>query len=128
MPLYRLYEPGYSMEVLQMGTIKFANKYGSLELEVVTYYKEVSTIHSIDVDPSLLFSIDDAEKIALITGNKGIQICFVASDRSKAFLIHHKEASLAAVCRVSSLNYTSGKNPTKELENPTPMTYIGGCV
>jgi hypothetical protein len=111
-----------------MTSLNYENRYGSLEVEVLESYREVSGILSKDVAEHLFFSVDDAEKIALITGNNDVQICFAAYNRSKAFLIHHKEASLAAVCRVSNLNYTSGKNPAKELENPTLMTYIGGCI
>lgn len=101
----------------------YKNKYGSLELEVVSNYQDVSKIRSKDQDPSLFFSIDQAEQIALITGNRGIQLC-VTQDHKQMFVIHHQSSGVAAVCRVTKIEFAPGINATKELENPHPQVYL----
>lgn len=104
----------------------YKNKYGSLTLELAGPYQAVSSIHSKDVDPQLLFSIDEAEKIALITGNVDIQLCFCSADRSKAFVIHHQSGSVAAVCKLVNLDFDKGVNATSVLARPDSYRRLYG--
>lgn len=100
-----------------MRTITYKNKYGVLEFKVGSYQK-VSTIHSKDVNESLFFDIGTAEKIALITENRSIQLC-VNSDFKKMFLIHHSASDIAAVCEVTKIEFGSEINATEELDKPS---------
>jgi len=96
----------------------YKNKYGRLEFEVVGAYQDVSQLKSREFDSSCFFSIDEAEKVALITSNHGIQLGFAAWDKSKAYFIHHQSANVAAVCRIISLDFDSTVNATQELDRP----------
>ena len=98
----------------------YKNKYGQLELEVMGEYRAVSTIHCRDIEDSYSFGLDDSEKIVLITGGVDIQLCFTIGNLNKVFLIHHRSASMAAVCRVISLQFNRDINETRELARPNP--------
>jgi len=95
--------------------MKTTNKYGQFEFAVISHYQDVSKMSSVNFDPSCFFGIEEAEKIALITGNKDIQLGFASWDRSKAFLLHHQSSSLAALCKIVSINFCTSINPTLEL-------------
>lgn len=100
--------------------IEYENKYGSLELETVSEYKKVGEIRSKDLDPSLFFDIETAEQIALITGNKGIQLS-VTYLPGKMFVIHHASSDIAAVCKVKSILFNDDDfNAREELAKPRP--------
>lgn len=101
-----------------MNKITYQNKYGFLEFEVIEAYREVATIHSKDLQQDVFFEIDDAEKIALITENKGIQLS-VNQGHTKMFLIHHKTSNIAAVCRVIKIDFNSKFNAREILETPS---------
>lgn len=103
--------------------LKYENKYGTLELEIVSDYQNVSSIHSKNLSPDLFFNITTAEKIALISGNEDIQLS-VTFDAKKMFVIHHKSSNVAAVCRVKSINYTYDVTPQLELARPNPYGQI----
>lgn len=95
----------------------YENKYGFLELEVVGDYKPVETIYSRDVSEACLFTIDEAEQIALITGNFGIQISFASPNFKRAFVIRHESFGIAAVCRIKRLMFDGAINAQEELES-----------
>lgn len=97
----------------------YKNKYGFLEFEVVSPYVAVSTILSKNVPEDLFFDIDQAEQIALITGNRGIQLC-VSHDRKRMFLIKHSSPSQAALCRVTRVDFTPVVNAREVLARPQP--------
>jgi hypothetical protein len=98
----------------------YENEYGCLEIEVVGEYQRVAAIESNNFDAGCFFTIDEAEKIALITGNRGIQLGFPSFDLKKAYVLYHQSPSVAAVCRVVRLDFGKGINATKELEHPNP--------
>ena len=102
-----------------MENLVYQNKYGRLELQPGEY-QNVSDIHSKDLDEDVFFGIDEAEKIALITENKNIQLAFAYPELKKAFVLHHKSFDAAAVCRVVSLEFTGGVNPQEEIERLRP--------
>lgn len=104
--------------------ITYKNKYGYLEFDVVGEYQDVTKISSKRVDAEFFFDISTAEKIALITNNKDIQLCFTYPTNGTAFLVHHKSSGIAAVCRITKIEFDNKFNATKELE-PLPRIYLG---
>jgi hypothetical protein len=101
-----------------MKTIEYKNKYGSLVLEIIGDYRDISGVKSKDLDQSLFFSIDIAEQMALITGNKDIQISFSYPDLKKAFVIHHQSSAVVALCRIVSIGFSKEIDATAELSRP----------
>jgi hypothetical protein len=58
--------------------MKFQNRYGSCELTPIGGIVHISEIsNDRDVPDDIRFGIDDGEKLALITGNKDIQVGIV---------------------------------------------------
>lgn len=100
----------------------YKNKYGRLEFEVVGRYQKVSSVNSKRIKSEYSFTIDDAEKIALITENSNIQLSFASW--TKVYLLHHKSLSMVAVCRVVSLEFDKNINATKELDRPSPYHHM----
>lgn len=96
----------------------YGNKYGQLEIEVIDLYKNVSEFCSKDFPEYCFFALEQAEQIALITGNRGIQISFTFDKHNgfyKAYLVHHESPSRAALCRIVSLVFDSKINAAEEL-------------
>ncbi len=88
--------------------ITYSNEYGELVLTAVTGYMPVSSI-SIDKLPVIeqhMFSIDDAETIALITENHNVQFStpyllkMGHPRKTDAYIIHHQSSTIACVCKV----------------------------
>lgn len=100
-----------------MEKLSYQNKYGYLEFEVGEY-QDVRTIHSKNLDTSLFFEIETAEHIALITENRGIQLS-VTWDHKKMFLIHHKASDIAAVCKITKIEFNSNFNAREILAIPS---------
>jgi hypothetical protein len=98
----------------------YQNKYGRLEIEIAGPYQPVSSIKSKDIDEKLFFSIDDAEKIILITGNEDIQLGFAEWEFSTSYLIHHSSPNSAAVGRIVSLDFDKNISARDELYRPNP--------
>lgn len=94
----------------------YKNSYGVVEFEVVGPYQSVSGMWAKDFDQSCAFSLDDAEKIALITGNRHIQMVFPMWAKDKSFLIHHESSGSAALCRVTKIQFDSDVKPADELD------------
>lgn len=103
----------------------YENRYGRLVTEVTGEYQRASGISckKLGLDDSYFFSIDDAEKIALITDNRGIQIAPMV-ERRAAYLIHHKTGKIAAVCKVVSLDwFDQNIIAEKEIEDLRPKPF-----
>jgi len=97
---------------------KYANKYGSLTLKKIGDFKKVSEFHSKNFSDNVFFSADTAEKIALITGNLGIQMSIVKrKGEYKGFVIKHKSSSVAVLTKIDSITFDKTINPTKEIED-----------
>ena len=99
-----------------MEKITYKNKYGHLEFEVGSY-QEIRTISSKTIPDDLFFEIGVAEQIALITGNRKVQLS-VSSNLKKMYLVHHKTSSVVAICKITKLKFNSSFNATKELDKP----------
>ena len=96
--------------------IEMFNQYGSLKLEIIGEYQDVSGIHSRNLNKELFFDIETAEKIALITENRGIQLSVFSGDHSKMFVVHHATSSSAAVCKLVELKFKEEINARDEIE------------
>jgi hypothetical protein len=94
-----------------MQTISYQNNYGTLVLEPVSEYRSVDGIRS-DIVPenSRFYGIDVAEKVALITENRRIQIAFQMplTRNSFGYILHHDSPNTCAICRISSMEYVGG--------------------
>lgn len=95
--------------------ITYSNKYGCVELEIVGEYTHVSTFHANMINSEFFFTIDEAEKLALITENNRLQVCFDPKSLKRAYVIVHKSSSVAALTRIKSMKFYDGINATNEL-------------
>lgn len=97
--------------------IKYNNKYGSLTLVRTEDYTYVGDMSSKDIkDEDYFISIEEAEQVALITDNKGIQIAFDPNSKyKKAYVVHHKNSSTAAFVKVEDLRYTNNKSAQDQI-------------
>ena len=97
----------------------YQNKYGRLEIEVIGSYQDVTKMYSKDFAPNSFFTIDEAEKITLITGNDGIQIAFSKHEGSyRAALLRHESSNSAALCRIVSLDFVKDVDAREVLARP----------
>lgn len=92
----------------------YQNSHGKLALETVTEFVNVNTLRVRDFPETCLFDLETAEKLALITRNKHIQICMDPETR-RVGVIYHSAPDKAAICKIVNLDYT-GNNATTELE------------
>ena len=93
-------------------------KYGTLTLKRVTSYMNVGQFHSSKVPADCFFSAEEAEKIALITENRRVQLCPVMDKIGTSmpfYLVVHSSASEACLVQPIEINY-EGDNPKKEIE------------
>ena len=104
----------------------YANEYGELELETVGALCEVSAVSSRNVPVELYASPDIAAKIALISDNRGIQMCYV-SKAKKFYIVYHNSASYVYLCRIRKLVYRGGCDPYREIER-VHAQQLGNCV
>lgn len=85
----------------------FKNRFGNATLLPVTapmQINQVSFAAMEDVIKPVLIDMTKAEQLALITDNKGIQICF-CRDLKQAYVVHHLNANTVQICAVHALNY-----------------------
>lgn len=95
---------------------QFENVFGCVTFVPVTEAMHVSKIRGADLDPGCLFDIETAEKVALITENRHIQLCsFKTVDGWRCYVVLHETASTAAVAKLDALTYV-GKTPAHELQ------------
>jgi hypothetical protein len=100
---------------------EYSNKYGFLKF-MVGDKQPISTLCSDNFPNHIFFDLETAEKIALITENKKIQICFKSLE--KMYLVYHFTISEVGLCLVKKLEFSSPVIPSKEIERfPTPCFY-----
>ena len=100
-----------------MITTHFSNKYGSVTFALVTEVLPLRTIYGSNLDPGIMFDIETAEKIALITDNHRIQLSpYKGKDGYRLYVVLHDSPSTVAVARIETLNYTGG-NPAQEIQD-----------
>ena len=98
-------------------------KYGTLTLKQFTPYMNVGEFHSSKVPSDCFFSIEDAEKIALITENRMVQLCPVMDKIGTSvpfYLVVHSSASEACLVQPIEINYI-GDNPKKEIQDAASL-------
>lgn len=94
--------------------LDFQNRYGRLTLKLVSDVRPVKGIRGVDIDDCHKFDMDTAEKIALITDNRGIQLCYGAGAR--LYVVAHDTPSTCAVARIETMSYV-GQNPAQEIRD-----------
>lgn len=83
------------------GPVRFTNRFGSVSLTPVSDFMPVGRItKNHPVAQAHAFDMDAAEKIALITGNRGIQICVHYPLDGLAYVVLHDSPSSASICKV----------------------------
>ena len=90
----------------------YRNRYGSLSLAVVSDFLKVSEINDSIVADEYRITLDQAEQIALITGNRSIQIGLCP----KPYIVWHLNVSHACICKISSLYFYPELNAREILE------------
>jgi hypothetical protein len=95
--------------------VHFSNEFGVVELVPVMEFMTISNINK--THPMVQqnsFDLETAEKIALITENKGIQICCIL-ELNTAYLVLHNSSSTAAICKVIIKSFLSTEKPSEIL-------------
>lgn len=101
--------------------LHFKNQYGELKLVLVSAVCHVDNIHGKDVDSQHKFGLEVAEKIVLVTDNRGIQIGGLGAH--DCYVVVHETPETAAVARIEFLDYV-GRNPAQEIRDcarPRPL-------
>jgi hypothetical protein len=76
----------------------------------------VSKISSSMVPEDCFFDIDVAEKLALITENRRMQIAFVPPKYQKGYIFFHNMTSMAQLLKIENLAFKEDINPTEEIQ------------
>jgi len=92
---------------------EYSNQYGSLKF-MVGGKQKISDLKSDNFPEEVFFDLGMAEKIALITENRKIQICF--RDLHRAYLVYHFTPSEVGLCSYIELDFSSRVTPSKEIE------------
>lgn len=99
--------------------VHYQNEYGELTLEPVSDLLHVSKVLSDDpLVRENMFSFEDAEWIALITDNRGIQLSISRADNyQKGYVVIHESPSMVRIAKATILsrNLSIGK-PGEEIE------------
>ena len=94
-----------------------SNEFGTITFKLVTDHIAVKNInYQMSAVQANDFDIKTAEKIALITGNKGIQIGFAYPLNGRAYMLMHNTPSTAAICHVSVVDFVCPFTPEIMLE------------
>ena len=101
----------------------YSNEYGQLTVEKISEIMPIKQIsRELPSFPStdIAFDIKTAERIALITENRGVQICFFKeTNNHRAYLIASDTTGKnACYVRISSLNYSSREEARNNLDKP----------
>lgn len=86
--------------------LNFKNGYGTLTLKLVSPVMPVDAIHGADIADTYKFDLETAEKVALITENRHIQIG--GFTRNDCYVVAHESTSTAAVACIESMTYVGG--------------------
>lgn len=90
----------------------YKNRHGEAELKLHGDIVHVSTVRGAC---PLLFDMDTAEKLLLITENRKIQVACVYPDLTKLYAVYHHTSSAVQVAEIVSLKYTGG-NPSHAIQ------------
>ncbi|MFT5715962.1 MAG: hypothetical protein ACI9T7_000135 [Oleiphilaceae bacterium] len=113
--------------------IHFENRFGKLILTRVTEYVPVSTIGyetCIEAQQNTI-DLETAEKVALITENRHIQLCLpMKLGLMSGFVIHHIGPHDACVCKVDIVSFEAagGMSPSEQITSLAPIHPYGSFV
>ena len=87
-----------------LAPLTYTNQFGSVRLTPVTEFLPIRSINK-NMPEAIAQGIttDDAEKVALVTENRHIQVCFHWPMNGKAYVVLHNSPSAAAICQVEVL-------------------------
>lgn len=83
----------------------FESEHGHLAIEPVTAFMDVATFRIADEHAPYLFDMGTAEQIAVITGNRGVQLSFCWPLNGRAYLLLHDGPRRGALCKVVRLEW-----------------------
>ncbi|GKR18322.1 MULTISPECIES: hypothetical protein [Aeromonas] len=97
--------------------ICFENEFGSLRVSLVTDYLSVSNI-SRDIPEvcANLFDVETAEKIALVTDNKSVQLCMCYPLNGLGYMVYHRNGKEAAVCKIENIEFSCNVSPAEQIQ------------
>lgn len=99
-------------------SINFTNEFGILNVSLVTDFLPVRDIHRNMMSVSdNLFGMETAEEIALITGNKHIQLVMCYPLNGQCYMLYHQSGSLAAVCKIESIELLCERSPADQINS-----------
>jgi hypothetical protein len=97
--------------------VRYSNRFGTAEVTPVTPFMPVSSIRKTHPQAQEnTFDLTTAEKIALITENRGIQLCPHFPIDGLAYLVLHDSPSMAAICRVNIEDFVCASSPADMIE------------
>jgi hypothetical protein len=97
--------------------VRYSNRFGTVEITPVTPFMPVSSIRKTHPQAQEnTFDLHTAEKIALITENRRIQLCPHFPIDGLAYLVLHDSPSMAAICRVNVLEFSCATSPAEMIE------------
>lgn len=100
-----------------MEIFKYQNEYGSVELELLADYMPVKNLPRMRNAPEeARLSMEDIEKVVLITGNDGTLPTFSYPWLGYGGILKYNSPSTCTYCKVKSLNFISKVDPSEELE------------
>ncbi|MFW9871991.1 MAG: hypothetical protein ACFFG0_02740, partial [Candidatus Thorarchaeota archaeon] len=91
-------------------TINYKNKYGSLVLEQIEPERAISEWTFTKELLPIGFDVETAEKIALITENKKIQLA-LSMDFKIFYCFYHTNVNSGFVCKIKSIFFSRDINP-----------------
>ena len=102
------------------------NPFGRLSIEPVTDFMSVSQICS-DHPQAQANAVDltTAEQVALISGNRDLQVAFAYPFNGRGYVVLHDTPSTAAICRVSVSEFYSDMPPADVLERINRALALG---
>lgn len=108
------------------GKLVFENEYGRVVFERVSEYKPVREAGRVrDLPQDVRITLEQAEQVALITGNAGIQVAPNMENLRECAVLSHASSSVAAWVRVKELVYVGGRSATDVLRTTRYALQVG---
>lgn len=104
--------------------MQYQNEYGTVNLTPVTPMLPIADINRrLPAVQANLLDLDAAERIALITSNKGIQLCALLD--GTAYVVLHDGPRHGAVCRCDIVVWQSTESACDTLSDLHQYPYAG---
>ena len=107
-------------------TVHFRNRFGSASVTPIAEPLAINGLSSSNpIAQANMIDMETAEKLALISDNKRIQILFEAPFSGRAFVVlHGTPKTSVAICRVRINAFACAKSPSAMLEELVRGTYV----